>query len=91
MSYRLAEIHVLAHEIEWTHARERARLKGRFKGIRGPDAVKKRNAEVHAEFDPLAATCLADLIAHRLFGRGILDDAADRPTHDSHDKGNDVG
>lgn len=48
----------LAHEIEWAHARERAKL--RF-------PTRKLTKEIiAAEFDPHAATELADLIEHRM-------------------------
>lgn len=49
----------LAHEIEWTHAIDRARLKGRF---RGRLTKERRTQIIAAEFDPHAATELADLI-----------------------------
>lgn len=48
--------HRLAHEIEWIHAKDRARLQ------RGPGRGFRPTAE--HEFDELAATCLGDLIHH---------------------------
>lgn len=56
----------LAHEIEWTHAIERCRLKGKFKRCGGPNAKQRRREIITAEFDPHAATELADLIEHRM-------------------------
>lgn len=63
MADRYTEIVLLAHEIEWIHAQDRCRLRG-FKGRGG---AERRRQAVAAEFDPLAATCLADLIEARLF------------------------
>lgn len=50
----------LAHEIEWVHALERARSERRARG--GPSLLARANAA----FDPLAATCLAELIENRV-------------------------
>lgn len=72
-SHRMAEIHLLAHEIEWANAIERCRLNGRFSRCTGRNAKALRKQAIASEFDPLAATCLADLIAVRLFGRAVLD------------------
>jgi hypothetical protein len=56
----MSEIDYLAHEIEWVHAKERARL---INANRPRRQLKTSAAE---EFDPLAATCLAELIERRL-------------------------
>ncbi len=53
----------LAHEIEWTHAIDRARLKGRLRGRLTKEARKQAIA---TEFDPHAATELAELIERRM-------------------------
>lgn len=52
VSISLETAHRLAHFIENTHAKDRCSLlrRGRFK------------PEAHEEFDPLAATCLGNLI-----------------------------
>ncbi len=56
----------LAHEIEWIHARDRCRLNGRFSRCRGSNAKELRRRAVEAEFDPHAATELANLIERRM-------------------------
>lgn len=48
--------HRLAQEIEWIHAKDRARLRRRGRQY----TTLKQDAE--QEYDPLAATCLGDLI-----------------------------
>ena len=53
----------LAHEIEWTHAMDRARLKGRLRGRLTKEARKQAIA---AEFDAHTATELAELIESRM-------------------------
>jgi hypothetical protein len=58
----MSEAVYLAHEIEWTHALDRARLLkslGRGKG-------KNIRQMAHTEFDPHAATELAELLERRL-------------------------
>lgn len=50
----------LAHEIEWIHAKERARLINSNRGRRGP------RTSAAEEFDPHAATELASLIERRM-------------------------
>jgi len=57
----IVSAHRLAHEIEWIHAKDRARLL-RSRG---------RAADANIEFDPLAATCLGDLI-YRVANGGSL-------------------
>ena len=53
----------LAHDIEWTHAIDRARLKGR---LHGRLTKEQRKQVIAAEFDPHAATELADLIERHM-------------------------
>lgn len=50
----LRTAYALASEIEWVHAKDRARL------------MRTRHvaADAEMEYDPLAATCLGDLIYH---------------------------
>jgi hypothetical protein len=53
---------VLAHEIEWAHAKDRARLRHPRLPKHGPRWLEA----VRMEFDPHAATELASLILARL-------------------------
>lgn len=61
------EIYALASEIEWMQARERCRLNGKFRRCTGRRSNELKRQAVAAEYDPLAATCLAELIERRLF------------------------
>jgi hypothetical protein len=53
---------VLAHEIEWAHAKDRVRLKHPHLPKHGPKWIEA----VSMEFDPHAATELANLILKRM-------------------------
>lgn len=57
MAMSLEIAYALASEIEWIHAKDRVRLL-RSRG-RGSGAL---TAAAEMEYDPLAATCLGDLI-----------------------------
>lgn len=62
----MSEAVYLAHEIEWAHAADRARLtRDLLRRVGGP-RYPLTKAEIEAEFDPLAATLLVDLIERRL-------------------------
>lgn len=57
---------VLASEIEWNHAIDRARINGRFSRCTGRNAKELRRQAIAAEYDPHAATELALLIERRM-------------------------
>lgn len=56
----------LAHEIEWAHAIDRCRINGRFASCTGRNARERRRQAIATEFDPHAATELAELIERRM-------------------------
>jgi hypothetical protein len=69
----MSRIVYLAHEIEWAHAIDRCRINGRFKNCRGRNAKELRRRHIAAEFDPHAATELAELIERTLFPKEKTD------------------